>query len=67
MFAANKLKKLIKHFGSRQTTQEALGIKARTMSGILNSTKEKPYPGGKSLRILIEKTLADIKIRKLME
>ena len=62
-----KIKKLLKHFGSRQEVQKILGIKDRTFWGLVHSTREKPYPCGKPLRILIDKTLNDIKIKKMIK
>ena len=62
-----KLKKLIRHYGTREAVQQHLDIKNRTMSGILNSKKENPYPCGKPLKILIDRLLNDIKIRDLIK
>ena len=61
-----KLKRLMKYYGTQMAVGEVLGVTDRTIRGILNSTKEKPYPCGKPLRILIDRTLKDIKIKKLM-
>ena len=61
-----KLRKLMKHYGTQKAVAEVLGVTDRTIRGILNDTKEKPYPCGKPLRILIDRTLKDIKIKQLM-
>ena len=58
----NKIIKLKKHFGSREAVQKVLGIEKRTYYGLMASTRKKPYPCGKPLRILIDRTLKDIKI-----
>jgi hypothetical protein len=62
-----ELNRLIKHCGSKKAAAKALGITDRTIRGLLNSTKEKPYPCGKSLRILINHLINDIKIRDLIK